>query len=542
MIAFLARAALLLALVPPFAGTAHGHAAVVASEPADGAVLDAAPRRLRVVFNEPVSLISAQVLDAAGHNVVAADAATAANAAVDIPLPEGMARGTYVASYRVVSLDGHPVGGSLVFSVGEVSEAGPAAEPSHEGAWRAAWMIVRAAFDASLLGSAGAVLFLVLVAGTGPAAAGAIRIAGRLALFAIFAAALSIGVQGGLLAGGPLGTIADAATWRTGLASTFGRSALVASAGLVLIVASGRVASAAGRAAALAGALIALASFAFAGHVVTAGPRWLSVPALTAHVAAVAFWAGSLLPLRAALFHDDAAPLVRRFSGLAGWAVAVLVGAGIVIAALQTRGFAALVTTPYGWLLLAKLGLVGGLLSLAAFNKWRLTPALALGEVGAAVALSRAILAELALLAAILLVTAGLGTTPPPRAAETGHVEGPGYHAPGERHAPGLSVEMAGADLHATLAFASARAGPNEVEIAIAAEGGEPAAAQEVTFVAANPAAGVEPIRRNATPAGAGTWVVGGLTLAPAGEWSIRLEVLVSDFDKPILEGTAKLE
>src|SRR3712207_5729712 len=43
--------------------------------------------------------------------------------------------------------------------------------------------------------------------------------------------------------------------------------------------------------------------------------------------------------------------------------------------------------------------------------------------------------AELAVAAAILIATAALGTTPPPRALQTGHSHTPGHHATGERHA-----------------------------------------------------------------------------------------------------------
>jgi putative copper export protein len=57
-----------------------------------------------------------------------------------------------------------------------------------------------------------------------------------------------------------------------------------------------------------------------------------------------------------------------------------------------------------------KLVLVAGLLSLAAFNKFRLTPRLLAGDAAAAHGLRRSIHAEMALAAAILLTTAVLTT------------------------------------------------------------------------------------------------------------------------------------
>ena len=47
----------------------------------------------------------------------------AADQSVVITLPDDLPRGTQVVSYRVVSQDGHPVAGSLVFSIGVVTGA-----------------------------------------------------------------------------------------------------------------------------------------------------------------------------------------------------------------------------------------------------------------------------------------------------------------------------------------------------------------------------------------------------------------------------------
>ncbi|MCY1552454.1 CopC domain protein [compost metagenome] len=38
-----------------------------------------------------------------------------------VETPKGLGVGTYVLSWRVVSEDGHPVGGSVVFSIGAPS-------------------------------------------------------------------------------------------------------------------------------------------------------------------------------------------------------------------------------------------------------------------------------------------------------------------------------------------------------------------------------------------------------------------------------------
>src|SRR5690606_28014201 len=99
-----------------------------------------------------------------------------------IALPPSLAEGSYIASYRVVSADAHPVGGSIVFSVGTVSArlTAPIVEMGDSG-WRAAMIMVRAVLYAGILSGAGGVLFLLLVGPTGLARRATTRIAALLA-------------------------------------------------------------------------------------------------------------------------------------------------------------------------------------------------------------------------------------------------------------------------------------------------------------------------------------------------------------------------
>ena len=46
-----------------------------------------------------------------------------------VTLPDDLPRGTQVVSYRVTSEDGHPVAGSMVFSIGAVTGAAEKREP-----------------------------------------------------------------------------------------------------------------------------------------------------------------------------------------------------------------------------------------------------------------------------------------------------------------------------------------------------------------------------------------------------------------------------
>jgi copper transport protein len=518
---------------------AWSHAVVLETRPADGALLAAAPEALEILFNEPVRPIRAQVLDASGTEVATAGSVSSNGSTVRIALPD-IEAGSYIASYRAVSIDSHPIAGSVVFSVGHVSGSVTArAASTDDSGWGMAFAAVRAVLFAGVLGGAGGILFLVLVPVDGAPAELRIRwTISRLAALGCSAAILALGVQGGLLVNGPAASILDFGTWRVGVASLYGRTAIAAMLGLALVaVGVGSSPGAPLARAAYLGCGLALASFALSGHVVASGPRWLTVPSLIAHTSAAAFWAGSLLPLALVLHSDDpAAPAVLgRFSRIAGVAVAVLLAAGTVIAVLQVRSLSALVTTGYGVLLSAKLCLVAILVGLAALNKLRLTPSLARGSLSARAGLQRTVAAELLLVAAILAATGVLGTRPPPRVLAEGAAHAAHLEALAGAEA-GLIITTIQDGRIADITLASAWSGPNRATITLRSSDGSPLEAKEVTFAASNPGDGVEPILRSAERSEAGDWLVADLLLAPPGRWTLRIDVLVSDFEQVTLE------
>ena len=97
---------------------ALAHASLVRAEPADGAVLAQPPAVLKLIFNEPVSPLVMRLIGPSGEVITPAVAAE--NSTVTLT-PPPLRQGTHVLSWRVVSADGHPVGGALVFSVGAPS-------------------------------------------------------------------------------------------------------------------------------------------------------------------------------------------------------------------------------------------------------------------------------------------------------------------------------------------------------------------------------------------------------------------------------------
>ena len=59
---------------------------------------------------------------------------------------------------------------------------------------------------------------------------------------------------------------------------------------------------------------------------------------------------------------------------------------------------------------------------------------------------------------------------------------------------------------------------------------------KEVTVSFANPALGVEPLERRRAASSAGVWRTNGLPIPRPGRSQVRVDALVSDFEKLILE------
>jgi copper transport protein len=453
-----------------------------------------------------------------------------------------------MVSYRVTSLDSHPIGGSLAFSVGAPPPEGAAAVAPMAAAvaadgerWGPVALLVRLAVYAGLAGGAGGALFLLLVADGRPSPASSRaerRLIGACAGLGAGAALLSIGVHGVHLANAPYAGILAAGLWADTVPTWFGASALLAAAGLGLVAVGCRRDAGGGRVALGLGAPAALASLPLSGHVTAAGPMWLTAPLLLLHGLAIAFWIGSLAPLllRVAREGRAAVPLLERFSRVAVPTVAVLVLAGAALAALQVRRPDALLTTDYGRILLLKLGVVGLLLLLASGNRFYLTPALRAGaglSAGRAAGwLRRTVGLEVAGAAVILAATAGLGLVPPPRAIAAHGGETPGEAAVVAAEEEGYSTEVVSGDRTVRIELVPGRPGPNAVRVTVADPDGAPVRPLELDVAVAHPGAGIEPLGRRAEPDGAGTYEAGDIVLPVSGTWSVRVDALVTEFEK----------
>jgi methionine-rich copper-binding protein CopC len=123
-----------VAAAPATAHTAHtAHTALESSSPADGAQLSVAPDQITLDFTEPIRTALTRVLvrgpnggefEAGPPKVIASDKTAQ-------PLQPLGAAGGYQIAYRVVSFDGHPLTGTIRFTL---ARPGPGAADTSPGA------------------------------------------------------------------------------------------------------------------------------------------------------------------------------------------------------------------------------------------------------------------------------------------------------------------------------------------------------------------------------------------------------------------------
>jgi copper transport protein len=515
---FFAGLATLLSLLG-FASGASAHASLISAAPADGSVLVSAPKMVQLQFNESVTPAVIHLIDAEGR---ARDdtSVRAVGEAILITLPDDLPQGTQVLSYRVISQDGHPVGGSLLFSVGAVTRAA-GEEPPHRRIVDALIWLTRIAVYLGLFAGIGGVFFSAWI---GPGANGSKLIPAALVV-GLVGAVGSLGLQGIDLLDLPLDRLAASAPWNSAFATSLGPSLLIAVAAMSTALAAQQSASIRIArmlsAVALAGVGLALA---VTGHAATAPPQWLMRPALFLHGIAVAYWIGALAPLAtlARRGADRLVPTLHRFSNLAIPVVALLVLTGVVLAVVQLESLHALTTTNYGLLLLVKTSLVIVLLGLSALNRFHFTPQLG-SDPAETRQLARSILAECVIALGILAVVAGWRFTPPPRLLVNAQTKPLAIH---------IHTEKA----MFQVLISPAIVGADSFVLQLMTGDGSPLPAKEATLTLSLPARGVEPMVRAAQLGADGYWHVSNAVLPVAGRWHMRIEALVTDFEKVALE------
>lgn len=514
-----ARLALAICVALSLVGPASAHAVLVAATPADRTMLDRAPAEVHLTFDESVALTQLTLVAADGTGIPLKASAT--NAEVTGVLPGApLPAGTYTLSYRVISADGHVVGGAIQFGIGIA-----------QGQWRATtdtgiaiqrWELVVLGWVVSI---GGFLCFGLPLPWQEPSTARR-RSGDGLALLVAAAAIAAIGVQGIAMQGGDaLAGMVDLKLWRAGLGSPGSSFAGLVISGVLLQRIAVRAGTRGGRFLHYAAAGLMIVAFATTGHVHALG--WQPSLLLAIHVAAALFWVSALPPLLARLGGPEPGAALMRFSRSALAIIAVLVLAGTGLAWLQVLLPGELLATAYGNVLTTKVVLVAILLSLGALNRWKLAPLVRRGDVRALRWTRLSVGAELLLIALILALTAGLGELTPPR-----HLLAAELAAAARRAI--INQMLMDRDAMAMAALFANPDGSYDLEVTFSDGAEQPVRPRQVTAEFTNPTAGIGPIRRDLEPDANGTFRLRALDLAPHGNWRITIKADFSDFDRRI--------
>jgi len=490
------------------ATAAFAHASLESSDPSNGELLETAPDHISMTFTEPpdLSLTTIGVLDDTGVPVPTGPPELVPGSDRELrvrldPVPDGV----YTVTWRTVSAtDGHVTSNAFSFGVGVSPEAvrpltGEASETEPPSATAVAghWLLY---------------LGLVVLFGagvTGLVAFGPSNV--RPWLLGIGWMSAGIGVVLMTLAeraavGVPLGTLlsSEAGGKFVLLAVAVGVTGVAV---LAAVLRPGR-ATLAALAVTAAGAMLARAT---GGH---AGSAWM-ILAQWLHFMGVGAWIGGLAWLFLGLFRRLEPAQVRRFSTLAGVALAVVVVSGLLRSwnELGVAWWLHPFRNGYSTTLALKVAIVIPLIGLGALNRYRNVPRY--GPTGSRPML-RTVGGELALAAAVLLAT-GVLTGLPPKPNE--EPAGPGARP----------LVVTGADFATTtrvrLEVSPGTVGPNTFVADVTDyDSGEPVDARRVSLTFELPeqpdVSSTLPLERSD-----GSWRGQGTALAQPGTWTVTVLV-----------------
>jgi copper transport protein len=427
-------AGLFLALV--VAAPAQAHAALVRTDPPPGEVLSSAPTAVTLTFTEQVRLVADRVR-VVGPDRSRADTGEPAVAGdqVTIKLRSGLANGTYLVTYRVISADSHPVAGSFPFSIGAPSVNPPS---ESDAANRRADPVVAVALGAARwVGYAG----LVLLAGP------------LLFLTSLWPKRLPHREPARLVTAGltvlAVGTIAEmylqgpytAGTGLFGVGGRVLRDALSGGYGATHVVRLAVIAALAvmvrpflrpsgpstvDRAGVAFVCVIGIGTWPLSGHASVSPAPAISLVADAGHLAAMAGWLGGLVLLGSVLLRRadgrELTAILPVWSAWAMLAVVTLVITGTAQATIEIQSLSALFNTGYGRLVLAKAALLAVVVGIAWFSR-RLVGGVVAAEAAKAEPavgkLRRTVLAEVGIAAVVVGLAAALVQAPPARTAGT---------------------------------------------------------------------------------------------------------------------------
>lgn len=167
--------------------------------------------------------------------------------------------------------------------------------------------------------------------------------------------------------------------------------------------------------------------------------------------------------------------------------------------------------------------MVAFILTLAAWNRFRLTSPVMSRAPGAGRRLARSIVVETAAVLVILGLVAGWRFTLPPRSLAVASLKPVLVH-----------IHTKAAMAFVTLS--SGRVGATQVDVVLMSSDFGTLDAKEVRLTIENKLAGIEAISREAAKTADGHWQVPQLPFPVGGRWDIQIDILVNDFEKTTLQ------
>ena len=524
--------------------TAFAHAVLLGSTPKAGEMLADSPKELTLNFNEEVGPIFFKVLDKTGKEVGKPGEIRPDGNNLHLPLGEALANGTYVLTYRVISADTHPVGTTFGFSVGEpMADMSQMSQSAAESStpWTYAVAANRWVLYATMLLAAGSALFTLLIPTPAGVGAATFSLGRTSAIIASVAYLLAIGIGGAEMLMGGATALLSVDAWSRGVGSTLTPSAVIGvPAMLVLIYAFGQGADKPKTGALTVGAVAAIGSFLVTGHAATAAPVWLMATVVAIHLFGASFWFGALYPLFKTAGTTDATQagvVMTKFSVWAMFSVGLIILSGLAISFVQVESPSKLLGNAYGAGLVRKLVLVAIILGLAAYNKLVLTPALEKGDATASHRIRRTIRIEIVVYVLILGAAMSLTLTTPPRAIMAPGAGGMAMMNEGFKatvQANGYTVD---------LDITPAKAGENMIMATIKDKDGQVISTLADLEITGNlPAAGISDVFVKGQNTGNGMWHFMFKELIIPGDWKLKVDAFINDFDKVSFETTVPIK
>lgn len=370
----------------PIFGTlpAMAHAQLLETSISEGEVLEDAPKEIRLVFNEDVLPVEGtfRIFDSNSSEILLST--SVADSIVVVAVPEELPEGSYVFSYRVVSADGHPVSGTISFSVGEVSVSPPIEILEEEQVIPSTLLlqIFTALQYLLLLWLAGIVFFNAFVLPKDSRINEASkRVDFILKIILLLVSLLLIPITGLRTLG--LGVeMIFSLPWVTSVsAQVLIQSGAIIAALVITFIVGSLGASKAKQYIPILAFALALVSLVFVGHTQTVEPVILLMTADIGHVLAGAFWLGGVVSLSRIFVHhnfenQDLIKILYRFSGYAIISAALLALSGFVMAWAITGDLFTTLESSYGVTLSLKLFIVLVVVVIAIYNRFKLLPAL----------------------------------------------------------------------------------------------------------------------------------------------------------------------